>query len=48
VRRRVRYVAEERADAGHPAYGPHALRTDLDRCTFLLSGTDGEDLFGRY
>ena len=44
----MRYVAEERADVGHPAYGLHALRTDLDRFTFLLGGTDGEDLFGRY
>ncbi len=33
---------------GHPAYGLHALRTDLDRFTFLLGGTDGEDLFGQY
>jgi hypothetical protein len=30
------------------AYGLHALRTDLDRFTFLLGGTDGEDLFGQY
>ena len=44
----MRYVAEERAGAGHPAYGLHALRTDLDRFTFLLGGTDGEDLFGQY
>ena len=42
----MRYVAEERADAGHPAYGLHALRTDLDRFTFLLGGNDGEFLFG--
>jgi len=27
--------------------GLHALRTDLDRFTFLLGGTDGEDLFGQ-
>lgn len=33
---------------GQPAYGLHALRTDLDRFTFLLGGTDGEDLFGHY
>jgi hypothetical protein len=32
---------------GHPAYGPDALRADLDRFTFLLGGSDGEDLFGR-
>jgi hypothetical protein len=54
----MRYVAAERADAGHPAYGHpayghpayglYALRTDLDRFTFLLGGTDGEDLFGQY
>ena len=31
---------------GHPAYGPDALRADLDRFTFLLRGSDGEDLFG--
>jgi hypothetical protein len=31
---------------GHPAYGPEALRADLDRFTFLLGGSDGEDLFG--
>ena len=32
----------------HPAYGLHALRTDLDRFTFLLGGTDGEEEFGQY
>jgi hypothetical protein len=32
--------------AGHPAYGPQQLRQDLDRFTFLLGGSDGEDLFG--
>ncbi len=42
----MRYVAEERADAGHPAYGLHAPRADLDRFTFLLGGNDGEELFG--
>jgi len=31
---------------GHPAYGLDALRTDLDLFTFLLGGSDGEDLFG--
>ena len=31
---------------GHPAYGLDALRADLDRFTFLLGGSDGEDLFG--
>jgi hypothetical protein len=31
---------------GHPAYGPDALRTDLDRFIFLLGVSDGEDLFG--
>jgi hypothetical protein len=31
---------------GHPAYGPAQLRQDLDRFTFLLGGTDGEELFG--
>ena len=31
---------------GHPAYGPDALRADLDRFTFLLGGNDGEHLFG--
>jgi hypothetical protein len=31
---------------GHPAYGPDALRSDLDRFTFLLGGNDGEFLLG--
>jgi hypothetical protein len=31
---------------GHPAYGTTQLRADLDRFTFLLGGSDGEDLFG--
>jgi hypothetical protein len=31
---------------GHPAYGPDALRGDLDRFTFLLGGNDGEFLLG--
>jgi hypothetical protein len=31
---------------GHPAYGPDALRADLDRFTFLLGGSDGEFLLG--
>jgi hypothetical protein len=30
----------------HPAYGLDALRTDLDRLTFLLGGNDGESLLG--
>jgi hypothetical protein len=33
---------------GHPAYGPQQLRQDLNRFTFLLGGSDGEDLFGRH
>jgi hypothetical protein len=33
---------------GHPAYGLDALRADLDRFTFLLGGSDGEDLFGQH
>jgi hypothetical protein len=33
---------------GHPAYGPGALRADLDRFVFLLGGSDGEDLFGQH
>ena len=28
---------------GHPAYGPEQLRQDLDRFTFLLGGSDGEE-----
>ncbi len=32
---------------GHPAYGPDALRADLDRFAFLLGGSDGEHLTGR-
>jgi hypothetical protein len=35
------------AFAGHPAYGLDTLRSDLDRFTFLLGGSDGEDLFGQ-
>jgi hypothetical protein len=31
---------------GHPAYGPDALRADLDRFTFLLGGSDGQFLLG--
>ena len=31
---------------GHPAYGISQLRGDLDRCVFLLGGSDGEALFG--
>jgi len=31
---------------GHPAYGPDALRADLDRFTFLPGGNDGEFLLG--
>ena len=31
---------------GTPAYGTSQLRTDLDRFTFLLGGSDGEPLFG--
>ena len=34
------------ACVGHPAYGLDTLRADLDRFTFLLGGSDGEDLFG--
>ncbi|MER6948180.1 hypothetical protein ABT294_29535 [Nonomuraea sp. NPDC000554] len=34
------------AYVGHPAYGLDALRDDLERFTFLLGGSDGEDLFG--
>jgi hypothetical protein len=33
---------------GHPAYGLDTLRADLDRFTFLLGGSDGEDLFGSH
>jgi hypothetical protein len=32
--------------AGHPAYGPGQLRQDLDRFTFLLGGSDGEEISG--
>jgi hypothetical protein len=34
------------AYVGHPAYGLDTLRADLNRFTFLLGGSDGEDLFG--
>jgi hypothetical protein len=33
------------AFAGHPAYGIEALRADLHRFVFLLSVSDGEELF---
>jgi hypothetical protein len=33
------------AYTGHPAYGLDTLRTDLNRFTFLLGGSDGDDLF---
>ena len=32
---------------GHPADGIDALRADLERFTFLLGGSDGEELFGQ-
>ncbi len=32
--------------AGNPAYNLGQLRQDLDRCTFLLGGDDGESLSG--
>jgi hypothetical protein len=35
------------AYVGHPAYGLDALRADLERFTFLLGGSDGEDLFSQ-
>jgi hypothetical protein len=31
---------------GHPAYDISQLRDDLERFTFLLGGSDGEQLFG--
>ncbi|HEY5989177.1 MAG TPA: hypothetical protein VIV12_22770 [Streptosporangiaceae bacterium] len=34
------------AFAGHPAYDTGALRADLHRFAFLLSASDGEELFG--
>ena len=34
------------AYVGHPAYSLDTLRADLIRFTFLLGGSDGEDLFG--
>jgi len=42
----ARLDAALRAYTGHPAYGPEQLRQDLDRLTFLLGGSDGEELFG--
>ena len=41
-----RLAASLLAFIGHPAYGPDALRADLDRFAFLLGGNDGEHLFG--
>jgi len=32
--------------ADHPAYGLAQLRGDLERLAFLLSGSDGDQLFG--
>jgi hypothetical protein len=34
------------AFVGHPAYNTDALRADLHRFVFLLSVSDGEELFG--
>jgi hypothetical protein len=31
---------------GHPVYGITQLREDVERFTFLLGGSDGEQLFG--
>ena len=42
----ARLTASLLAYIGHPGYGPAQLRQDLDRFTFLLGGSDGEDLFG--
>jgi hypothetical protein len=33
------------AYTGHPAYSLDTLHADLARFTFLLGGSDGEDLF---
>ena len=41
-----RLAASLAAFIGHPAYGPDALRADLDRLAFLLGGNDGEFLLG--
>ena len=30
---------------GHPAHGPEQLRQDLERFSFLLGGSDGDELF---
>jgi hypothetical protein len=30
----------------HARHGPHQLRDDLNRVTFLLAGSGGERLFG--
>jgi hypothetical protein len=35
-----------RAVRTHARHGPHQLRDDLNRFTFLLGGSDGERLFG--
>jgi hypothetical protein len=43
---RERLTASLLAYIGHPAYGPDALRADLDRFAFLLGGNDGEFLTG--
>lgn len=42
-----RLAASLLAYIGHPAYGPDALRADLERFAFLLGGNDGEHFFGQ-
>ena len=46
ARDRGRLGASLEEFVGHPAYGISQLRGDLDRCVFLLGGSDGEPLFG--
>ncbi|PRX59027.1 hypothetical protein B0I32_121131 [Nonomuraea fuscirosea] len=43
----ARLAPSLQAYVGHPAYDLDALRADLERFTFLLGGSDGEDLFSQ-
>jgi hypothetical protein len=42
----ARLAASLEQFVGDPAYGIQDLRGDLERFTFLLGGSDGEQLFG--
>jgi hypothetical protein len=46
TREPVRLAASLKEFTGHPAYGLDELRGDLKRFTFVLGGSDCEQLFG--